>query len=85
MQFRHDENKRAKATTQPAPSPEPSTHQDGKTFSESEKVLEAEARLGECLVCRARNILKVLVRIHLVRVAFPRVLVLQEKIPTPPV
>ena len=36
MQFGHDENKRAKAATQPAPSPEPSTHQDGK-ISESDK------------------------------------------------
>ena len=31
------------------------------------KALEAEVRLGEYLVCHARNILQVLVRIHLVK------------------
>ena len=39
-------------------------------FQREQKVLEAEVRLGECLVCHARNILKVLVRIHLVKMTF---------------
>ena len=50
-------NERKKATTQPAPSPKPSTQQNGKILRER-TVLEAEVRLGECLVCRTRNIFK---------------------------
>ena len=69
--FRHDKDKRAKPKSQPAPSPEPSTQQYGKKSARA-KVLEAEVRLGECLVCRARNILEVLVRIHLVKSGIPQ-------------
>ena len=64
--LRHDEHKRAKSTTQPAPSPEHSTHQDGKIQRER-KVPEAEVHLVECLDGPARITLKVLPRFHLVK------------------
>ena len=69
---RHDKNKRAKPTEQPAPSPEPSTPLDGEKSSESKEVPEAENHLGEYFACRARIILRVLARIHLVKSGIPQ-------------
>ena len=63
---RHDDNKRSKPTTQPDPSPELSTTQDGKN-QPKRKVLEAEASLGTYFECHARIILKALARIPLVK------------------
>ena len=68
--FRHDRNKRAKATTQPTPSPEHTTQAQG-IIQRYRKVQGVKVRLGKYLVNRAKNIFKVLVRIHLVKSGTP--------------
>ena len=61
--FRHDEKKRAKPTAPPAPSPEPSTPQDGKNPAKAkQKSQRPKSIWEECLACRARIILRVLAR-----------------------
>ena len=77
--LRPDENKRAKATTQPALSPEPSTQQDGENSAKVESWRPKS--IWESLVCRTRHIFeKVLVQIHLVKNGIPG----QVRLCTPP-
>ena len=69
--FRHVRNKHAKATTQPTPSPEHTTQGQGGKILAISKSPKRKVRLGKYLVNRARNIFKVLVRIHLVKSGIP--------------
>ena len=69
--FRHVRNKRAKATTQPTPSPEHTTQAEGGKILAISKSPKRKVRLGKYLVNCARNIFKVLVRIHLLNSGIP--------------
>ena len=65
--FRHDKDKRAKTNVTAGSFSRTFDAAGWKKFQREQKVLEAEVRLGDCLVCRARNVVKVLVPIHRVK------------------